>query len=329
MNTLPVPALTLALLLSACSPALSVREPIVMRSYPADTYAESNLLVVKQVRMALPEGWRFKARELDDVEDILFFIRDTGSNTVTGALRYTHFNFPINVSHIAQPYADKAMKQFSDKQLAKTEIDGREAYVIQGTSNDKMQRISTLIQLGTQGVIDITLAADTGYFTREQSTVYTLFNSYQFVPPSLSERRIRGAFSFRCEDGSMEWMDDIDNAWALKGFEVSGTLADEYVVLGIAEVKTQRFSDFLKVEDMSIKEFDTEVHIAGKHFPAKAVGDEYDLRFSMYYLFEHGGKAYRMFVYRTALELPVADARKLHEEPEIRRALDTYFYFDS
>jgi hypothetical protein len=333
MNKLLVSALgiTLALHLSACASALSVREPIAMRNYSPDSYAASNLLITNQVRMALPEGWRFKRREKDDAKNVRFYIKDTGSNTVTGVYRYDSVDFPIAVSKVAHGFADKGMDEFSDKTIAKTEIDGREAYVVHGTWKDDKQRASVLIQQGTQGVSEITLLADPGYFTRDPSTAYTIFNSYQFMPPALSERRIKGMYSFKCDDGSMSWFDDTDHPWESSGFVVSGTFNDEFVVLGITEVKTSRLSDFFKVDQMSVKEFETEVHIAGKSFPARAVGNHSEEKktVSMHYIFNRDGKDYRMHVYRTTEQSKVADARSLHEEPMIRRALDTYFYFDS
>jgi hypothetical protein len=333
MNKRLVTALGISLMLSlsACTAALSIREPIAMQNYTADAYAESNLLVVNQVRMALPEGWRFKATKKEDAEDILFFIKDTGSNTVSGALRYNRFDYPVSVSRAAPIYAEKAMDGFSNKEIAKTEIDGRESYVIQGSWKDEKQRASALIQQGAQGISDITLIADPGYFTRDPSTAYTIFNSYKYMPRDISERRIKGTFSFKCDDGKMDWFNDTDGTWDVKGFVVGGDLAGEFVVLGIAEVKTSRFSDFFKLETLSVKEFEAEVHIAGKSFPARAVADESQEEKNVWasYLFKHGGKDYRMQVYRTTKLSKAADIRKLHEEPAIRRALDTYFYFNT
>jgi hypothetical protein len=335
MDKLLVSALSLTLVfsLSACTAAPAIREPIVMRNYSPDAYTASNLLVARQVRMALPEGWRFKAAspEEKEMKDVRFFIKDTGSNTVTGALRYTGFDHPVPVSRLAPLYAEKAMSEFSNKEIAKTEIDGEESYVVQGTWTDQKQRASALIQQGPKGISDITLIADPGYFTRDPSTAYTIFNSYQFMPRGISERRIKGAFSFKCDNGSMEWFNDTDGTWDTNGFVVSGRLAGEFVVLGITEVKTSRFSDFFKLERLSIKEFETEVHIAGMSFPARGIGNESSEKklVSMHYLFKHGGKSYRMHVYRTTELSTVVEAQKLHEEPEIRRALDAYFYFAS
>jgi hypothetical protein len=331
MNKLLVTALVISLMLplSACTAALSIREPIAMQNYTADAYVESNLLVVRQVRMALPEGWRFKRRDKEDPKEVLFFIKDTGSNTVTGALRYNSFDYPVAVSRAAPIYAEKAMDGFSDKANAKTEIDGRESYVIQGSWKDEKQRASALIQQGQYGISDITLIADPGYFTRDPSTAYTIFNSYKFMPRGISERRIKGMFSFKCDDGNMEWFNDIDGVWDVKGFAVGGNLAGEFVVLDLTEVKTPRFSDFFKLENLSVKEFETEVHIAGKNFPARAVADEEQKHVWAGYVFKYGGKDYRLEVYRTTKQSKAADVRKLLEEPEIRRALDTYFYFNT
>lgn len=331
MNKLQVTALSIPLMLSlsACTAALSIREPIAMQNYTADAYAESNLLVVRQVRMALPEGWRFKGKAKEDAKDILFFIKDTGSNTVTGALRYNSFDYPVAVSRAAPIYAEKAMDGYSDKTIAKTEIDGWESYVIQGSWKDEKQRASALIQQGKQGISEITLIADPGYFTRDPSTAYTVFNSYKFMPRGISERRIKGMFSFKCGDGSMQWYSDLDDVWDVKGFVAAGTLAGEFVALDIAEVKTPRFSDFFKLEKLSVKEFETEVHIAGKSFPARAVADEEQNHVWAGYIFKYGGKDYRLEVYRTIKQSKPADVQKLHEASEIRRALDTYFYFNT
>jgi hypothetical protein len=320
--------LALALPLSACTSALTIREPIVMRNYSPDSYSESNLLIVNQVRMALPEGWRFKARKKENAEDILFFIKDTGSNTVSGGFRYHRFDFSIAISQVLPAYIKNTMGDLSDKELAKTEIDGREAYIFQGTSKGDSQRASAFIQQGTQGISEITLFADLGYFTRDPSIAYTIFNSYQFMPRGISERRLKGMFSFKCDDGLMRWYSDTDGPWVSKGFLASGKLDGSFVMLEIAEVKTARFSDFFKLDQLSIKEFETVVHIAGKSFPAQAMGDESDKNVWVSYIFKHDGKHYRMEVYRSIENSKVADVRKLHEEPEIRRALDTYFYFN-
>lgn len=323
--------LTLVLFFPACVSAPVLREPISMRSYPADAYAESNLLVVDQVRMALPQGWRFMAKEEKDPKDILFLIKDTGSNTVAGHLRYAGFDQPVAVSGVVQYYANEGMNKFSDRQIAKTEIDGKEAYVVQGTWENGAQRSSALIQVGTQGIMDITLFTDPGYLTREPSTVYTIFNSFEIMPKRLSERRIKGMFSFKCEDAIMQWVTDNDIAWGVKGFRVSGNVAGEYLGIDINEVKTSSFEDLLKLERMTIKEFATQVQLAGQSFPAKAIGrEEKEKQYvMMYFLFKHGGKNYYMHLYRPTGKLKVADIQTLHQEPEIRRALDTYFYFDS
>jgi hypothetical protein len=319
-----------ALVLPACSPALAVREPIAMSAFPADSYAASNMVIVGQVRMALPNGWRFKGTKKGDPEDIRFFIRDTGSNTLTGALRHTHFDFPVAAARVAEVYAQKAMSKFTDKEIRKAEIDGRESYVVQGTWGSEKQRASALIQQGTQGISDITLLADPGYFTRDPQIAYTIFNSYKFMPMRMSERRIKGAFGFRCHDGSLSWFDDADAPWESKGYYVSGRLGGEFVVLGITQVSTTRFPDFFKMDKFGIPEFSTDIHFAGQSYAARAIGNVSEERKSVrvIYLFKHAGTDYRMEVYRARLPLPAEDAKRIHEDPEIRRALDEYFYFD-
>jgi hypothetical protein len=333
MNKLLAAALCfpLVLFLQGCASAPVMRDPISMRSYPADAYAESNLLVFNQLRMALPEGWRFKGRRSEDPKDILLFIEDTGSNTVNGGLRYTRFDTPVSISRVANYYANEVMGKFSDRQIAKTELDGEEAYIVQGTWENGNQRASALIQQGRQGLLDITLITDPGYITREPGTIYTIFNSYQFMPQGISERRIKGMFSFKCDDSTLEWRDDARGTWVVHGFGVSGDVAGTYLGINIEEVKTARFEDFIKPERMTIKEFETEVHFAGKSFPAKAIGrvDTEKKYVMVYFLFKHGGKQYLMYYYRPTEAVQVANPLTFHQEPEIRRALDTYFYFDN
>jgi len=79
--------MAVALAMTACTPALTWREPLAMSEYPSDGYVDSNMVVVAQVRMALPEGWRFHRRKKEDPKSIRFWIQDPGGNAVKGLVQ--------------------------------------------------------------------------------------------------------------------------------------------------------------------------------------------------------------------------------------------------
>ena len=329
LSSLLVSAVALAT--AACSPALTWREPISMTEHSPDAYVGSNMLVSRQVRMALPEGWHFKRRKKGEPEGVRLWIHDTGGNAVMGAYAFKHFDFPIAPSRATEVYAGIAMNGFEQKEAHRTEIDGNETHVILGAKEDTgKQRLSALIYEGQNAISDITLSVDPGYFAKNPHLPYAIFNSYKVMPRQVSERRIKGSFSFRCDDGSLEWFDDHAGKWESGGFAVAGKLGGELVIISIRQVSTARFQDFFKMERFQSQETAAELHFAGKTYPARVIvrDSRADKHVHAAYLFQHAGKDYLLDVFRAFTEYRPTDARSLHDEPEIRRALEARFYFD-
>jgi hypothetical protein len=320
-----------ALAVTACMPALTWREPLVMSEYPSDGYVDSNMVVVAQMRMALPEGWRFHRRKKEDPKTIRLWIQDTGGKAVTGAYLFSHFEFALSPTRTTEVYAKSAMKNFDQKEVHRTEIDGDEAYVVSGVKDEhNLQRLSALIYEGKSSISEITLLIDSGFSAKNPRLPYEIFNSYKLMPRQMSERRMKGSFSFKCNDGSMEWLDDSDGKWESHGFSVTGKLgADDYII-GIRQVSTTRFQDFLKMERFQKEEYNTEIHLAGAAYPARAIvrDSRDDKHVHAAYFFKHNGKDYLLSVFRAFPVYRETDANNVHREPEVVRVLDTNFYFD-
>jgi hypothetical protein len=144
----------------------------------------------------------------------------------------------------------------------------------------------------------------------------------------MSERRIKGSFSFKSDDGSLEWLDDSTRKWQTNGFSVIGKVGGESVILEVSQVSTTRFQDFFKLERFQAAEIATELHLAGKTFAARAIVSEgrEGKNAQAVFMFKHQGKDYMLDIFRVLSEHDAADARSLHNDKAIRHALDTSFY---
>lgn len=360
MKTPIVPALAAAVALAtaACSPAMIQPDSVTVSDSPAgspapatsadeltwttplaasepqDAYVASNMLVTHHVRMALPEGWHFKRRQEGDPKGVSLWLHDSGGNAVLGAYSFNYFDFPISPIRATSVYAEKVMDAFKGKEAHRTEIDHREAHVVTGVNRQTgQQRISTLIFQGgrsIRAINEITLLVDPGYLAQNPGIPRAISSSFKLMPGQMAERRIKGSFSFRCLDGTMDWLDDSTRLWQTAGFSVIGKAGDAAVIIEIAQVSTTRFQDFFKLEHFRAGEIQTELHFAGKAYPARAIitlpNEQGTIKVA--YLFKHEGKDYLLGIFRKVKGDEQADAAKLHEEKGLRRVLDESFYFD-
>ena len=225
-----------ALATAACEPAFTWREPVSMASYSPDAYLASNMLITHQRRMALPEGWTFKHRRPEDAEGIFFWIRDTGGNAVMGAYSYKHFEAELFPPKATEIFVGVAMKDLTEREGRKTEIDGTEAHVVTGVKQDRdAKRITALIYdsfAGKSDLSEITIIGDRSYLGQNQALPFNIFSTYKIMPRQLAERRLKGSFSFKCDDGAAEWMDDITGKWQKKGFNVYSQLGKDGLMIG-------------------------------------------------------------------------------------------------
>jgi hypothetical protein len=356
MKTPLLSALATAVTLAAvaCSPAMIQPESVTVTDSPAsaasvekltwsaplatsqppDAYVASNMLVTNHVRMALPEGWRFKRRREEDPKGVSLWIHDTGGNAVSGAYSFNHFDFAISPLRATGVYADKLMGGYKEKEARRTEIDHSEAHVVKGVSRETgQQRISTLIFQGSssiRAINDITLLADPSYLAQNPGLPHAIANSFKLMPGQMAERRIKGSFSFRCHDGTMDWLDDSTLKWQTAGFSVIGKAGDAAVVIDIGQVSTARFQDFFKLERFQPGEIATELHFAGRVFPARAViglpNEKKNVKVA--FLFKHEGKDYLLGIFRKLQGDEDVDAANLHKDKGIRRVLDESFYYN-
>lgn len=319
---------------SCTSYEMIVREPMSLAPYSADKNVEANMVAVSHIRMALPEGWTFKRSSTKkDDEPILFEIQDDNKGKVVGSFRYHHFDYAVSLPRLAQGYGKLAMTGLIDKEAFATSVDNHDAYLLRGKKEDTgLERMSLLVLDGPEDVHDISLASvESNYFTSNPQVANTIFNSYKIVPWDLSERRIKGSFSFRCDDGSMRWIDDEKTLFLSKGFSVGGPLGRDYLMVAISQVSTKRFERFLNLARFNIPEFETEVRFAGTTYKARAVahdGREKGKGAWSYFIFDHAGQTYALDIFRKFEENREMDIKTMHTDEAITRVLDTYFYFN-
>ncbi len=328
-------AISLAALLAttACAPAVHWREPMTPAEAAASADGGTNTLAFAQRRLTLPDGWSFGRKKDADAKTILFWIRDTGGNSVTGTVVFEHVDVVAGGPVAAERLALFSMKGMTDIEAQRTEIDNTEAYIVQSLNEPKrMRRISTWIlghpTVGTD-LTGIHLFGDKTYVEQNQSLLYGIPGSFRVVPRGLSERKIKGAFSFSCDDGAFTWLDDDTGRWRQKGYVVAGRAGDGILFIGIKQVTTTRFVDFIKTELFNPREFETVLHFAGETFPARAIhrNDPDKKIMSTVLLFKRGGKDYMLDVLRTYKTYPDTDEPTMHDSPAIRPALDTHFHF--
>ena len=314
--------------------SLTWREPLSATEDRANGYLTSNLLVTRHVRMALPEGWRFQRRSEDDPKDVALWIHDTGGNAVSGAYLHTHFDFAISPARATGVYADKVLSRYKNKEARRTEIDGSEAHVLQAMSGETgKKRVSTLIYEGSRSIRnidDITLLFDPAYLAQNPGVPTAIASSFKIMPGKMAERRIKGSFSFRCQDGTLEWLDDSSKKWQAAGFSIIGKAGDNGVIVGVSRVSTTRFQDFFKTEMFQPGEIQTELHFAGKVFPARALVGAWkeDRATKVAYMFQHEGKDYLVEVFLKLHGDGELEGKNLLNDKDVRRILDTSFYFD-
>jgi hypothetical protein len=318
---------------AGCAPTLQWREPVSLADYPTDGYVASNMMTVAQRRMALPDGWSFKRKKQTDAKQIMFWIRDTGGDNVTGAYSFERLAFSVDGTRATERLAPLTMKGFDDLEGHRTEIDSTESYIIDGVKEDRRWRKVSGVLYGhfDQGTAlsDITFLGDKAYVDQNMRVLYTIMNTFKLVPRNLSERKLKGSFSFKCDDGTVQWLDDEAGKWQEKGFTVAGAVDNGVLFAGVRRVSTTRFADFLKMSMFDPHEFDTTLHLAGASYPARAVHRyDTDKNFASTVLFfKHEGRDYLLEVSRAFKSPPGTVDPAMQDLPEARRVLDSMFYF--
>ncbi|KYF47928.1 hypothetical protein BE08_27590 [Sorangium cellulosum] len=281
--------------------------------------------------MALPEGWRFELRKKADPEKLLFWIKDAGGNAVVGAYSFYRFDFSIDPSRATEVTARSMQDRHGPVEARRTEIDGKEAHIVlSGMGDDRRRWIMANIYEGSSAFSSVKLSVDGDYLRRNPRVPYAIFNSIKTVPGQLSERRVKGSFSFKCDDGSARWLSDSSAAWGQKGFRVTVGEGDDGFMAGISQVSTLRFEDIFNMKYFRRGEQATEIQIAGKVYPARAllpamrVGELAIMAF----MFKHDGKDYMLTLGQTLREGGEADIENLHKNDDVLRVLNTNFYFD-
>jgi len=84
------------------------------------------------------------------------------------------------------------------------------------------------------------------------------------------------------------------------------------------------------MERFQKEEYDTEIHLAGTVYPARAIvrDSREDNHVHAAYFFKHDGKDYLLSVFRAFPVYRETAAHNVHQEPEVVRVLDTNFYFE-
>lgn len=320
-----------AFALTACaSGEVVVRDPVKMSSYSADSHVAANMVITKHVRMAAPEGWHFHTKEKGQSDDVLLWIRDNGSNSIQGVVRLNKLDFHPDLRLLAPRYGELAMAKFSDKEVHETEIDGYPSQIISGKHNeDSAERISALVSTGSTNLIEITIGSRSHQFLANPSLPYSIINSYKLMPGNLSARHIRDSFSFRCEDGKWIWINDLARTYMKAGYTAAGIVDGALVLVDVARVSTTHFRDLYKVEAFDVPEYETEIHLAGQTFPARAIGHHVDKNqhTSAEFLFKHGNNDYLLGLTWVSKKSEPPDPKTIHENPSIRAVLDKYFSF--
>jgi hypothetical protein len=317
-----------------CAPAVRWREPLTLADGSTNSYVDSNMLTFAQRRMALPEGWSFQGRKPSDAKPIMFWIRDTGGQDVSGVYSFESIGVPLYGATAVERFAQFRFKDFSDVVAQKTEIDHTEAYVVQGSlASRRWRKIHALMfdhpPVGT-AVSEIDFLGDEAYVDQNRRVLYAILNTFKIVPRGLSERKIKGAFSFKCDDDTFSWLSDSPGRWQKNGFSVAGRVEDNgLLMLSVRQVMTTRFADFIKMEIFDPHEFQTVLHLAGGSFPARAIHrNNPDQKVaSTVLLFQREGKDYMVEVIRAFKTHPDTVDPAMQDAPSTRAALDSKFYF--
>lgn len=320
-----------AFALTACaSGEVVVREPVRMSSYPAENHVAANMIISHHVRMAAPEGWHFHSKEKDQSDEVLFWIRDNGSNSIQGVVRLNKLDFYPDLRLLAPRYGELAMAKFNDKEVHETEIDGFPSQIITGKhQEDSTERMSALVSTGSTNLVEVTFASRSQQLLANPSLPYSILNSYKLMPGNLSARYIRDSFSFRCDDGQWIWINDMARAFMKGGYTVAGLVNRSLVLVDVAQVSTTQFRDLYKMQVFDVPEFETEIHLAGQAFPARAIGHHVDSNkhTSSAFLFKHANKDYLLGITWVSKKSEPAEPKTMHELPAIREVLDKYFTF--
>jgi len=318
----------------ACAPRLQWGQPVSMADYPTDGYLQTNMLTVQRRRFALPEGWHFQRRRDTDAERIKLWIHDTGGNKVTGAYGWEYVKVPISGPIAAERYADLTMKEFTQKSVQRTEIDGTESYLYQGVNEDHRWKRLSAVLFDTSGgegtsLSDVTFLGDLATFDQDARTLYAILGTFKIMPRDLSERKIKGTFSFKCDDGALVWVDDESNKLIKKGFKVFGKVPNGSVILVVGQISTTRFADFLNMKLFSDEETSMTLRFAGGTYEARALHGDHPTKknASTVYLFKHEGQDYMLEIFRGFDTSPGPVSAPMHEAPEILALLDRKFYF--
>jgi len=336
MKTRFLSAVSLAALLStaACAPTVRWSQPMTMADDSDKDYVGANMLVFAQRRMALPEGWSFQYRKPTDAKPILLWMRESGADNVTGAYAYESVKASVGGALAVERLVELKMKSFSDIVAERTEIDHSEAYIVRGKNDARRWgRIDGWV-FGHPGegteLSQITFLGDKTYVEQHQRVLYTILNTFKVMPRGLSERKLKGSFSFKSDDNTFSWLTDIKGRWQEKGFVVGGPAdGNGRLLLSVRQVTTTRFADFINMAVFDPKEFETELHLAGSRFPARAIHRNNADRksASTVLLFNREGRNYLVEVMRTYDTHPDTIDPAMHDAPLTRAALDSRFYF--
>jgi len=315
--------LAIGFMLCSCS-AVTIKEDIDLKSYQPDDTFSKNVLVVKQTRMAIPEGWSFQARTKKDSKGIFFRFVDNRSNII-GWFEWVNIKKMIEPSKLVQWFAESILKGNRDVVGRKTFISAVPSYLVTSKSaNGKFDQFDALIVEG-KTFNDIVVTAHDGYLYSNPEIAYKIFNSYKFERADISERTLGDLPKFRCDDRKWEWYNDI----GLRGYYI-GTRTGRIITIAVEETQYATLDEFAKQNKFkhpfSSPEFDVSLTIGKQTLKAVAKCFQTPDNAYEYLLTEMNGKKLVISFTIKATELKT-EPTKLHEDQEVSDALRRYFSF--
>jgi hypothetical protein len=256
---------------------------------------------------------------------------------VVGSFAYVHTKADRSLSAegVAKFWAESALDEYDNKELSKTYIDGKEAYIIKTRTKGSFDLFYALIPEGVN-LNAIRIAADENYLHTHLDIPYSIFASYRLEKKGVSERILKGGLSFRCEDNIWTWAGDNK---AGDGYLISARLGNNEVMLKVQRIQGSDIYDLVKKQEMkvndnvkansdfTVQKSTTMVTLGGKSVFADCIANQNRGTRAYFFLLNPGGKAYLI----TLASDPMAFAGDRNNALNIsffKEAFDRYLFFN-
>ncbi|MBK7214977.1 MAG: hypothetical protein IPH88_17145 [Bacteroidales bacterium] len=217
--------------------AVKMGDPISLSKYDIKDVLLENSIIYLQTQIAFPsEKIYISMPGKDDNEEIVLVFKDF-NGVIYGTYKYIKLDVTsIDLDKLIDYYSKSYISNILYKTVHKTFIDGREAFIVTGKTNESKFDYFTAVIIEGSNLTIFNLITDENFLFLDPDFAYKTFASYKFIKNSNQNQRIIKDFiCFKNDNGLMKYFKDDGSSRGYYTFYTNPSL-NLSITVGIEEV---------------------------------------------------------------------------------------------